>query len=700
MALPEIEKIRNILLLSGSHTGKTALGEAILYLTGNNDKPGRPGDKSSLLTTEEEELERGLTLGTAVASVDWKGMRYNFIDTPGSSAFHFDTKNAIKAGDSAIFVISSADTIRIDSIRLWKVAEEENIPILFFVNKLDRENTDIFETLSSIEKNLGVKPVLLHLPVGKELKFKGIVDLLKNKAFIYGENPKKEAETDVPQELKEQVDENRRKLIESLAEIDDKTLEKYLNGEELTPDELSGNLRKGIVQRRIFPVVCGSAQTMVGITVLLDTIASILPAPGELEPVKGTEPSNGNELARKHSREEPFSAWIFRTIIDPFAGKVSYARIFSGTVNSDTQVLNSTKNTKERIGAIYLLKGKKQEQKESCGAGEIVAFTKLKETSTGDTLCSEKAPILFKFMSIPNPVLSFSIKPKTKADEDKLANSVAKILEEDPSLQLQRDQQTKETILSGTSQDQIDFAVKKLKRKFATDVEVAIPKVPYKETIKGKSRVQGKYKKQSGGRGQYGDCWLEVEPLPRGKGYEFVDKIVGGVIPRQFIPSVEKGVKEAMQEGVLARYPVIDIRVSVVDGSYHVVDSSDIAFKIAGAMALRKALQEAKPVLLEPIMAMEVTVPEDCVGDVIGDLNSRRGKIIGVDGGSGYQIIKAHVPLAEVLMYAQDLKSITQGRGSFTMEFYTYSEVPSQIAEKIIESRKKEKGEEGEPASA
>ncbi len=696
MALVAIEKLRNVLLLSGSNTGKTALGESILFLTGNGDKPGKPGDKSSQLAIEEEEIERGITLGVSVASVDWKGYRFNFIDTPGFSSFHFDTRNALRIADSALFIVSAADNLRIDSIRLWKYAEECALPVAIFVNKLDRENTSLSNSIAMIEKELGVKPVVLQVPVGKEGKFRGLVDLLTQRAFVYGENPKKEIETEIPSELKEEVEEYRKKLIESLAEIDDATLEKYLNGETLGAEELLRNLRKGTLSRRIFPLLCGSAHTMVGLTLLIDMLSTLLPSPADLEEVKGTGISENNEILRRQSRDEPFSAWVFRTIIDPFVGKISYARIFSGTLNPDTQVLNSTKNLKEKIGGIYLIKGKKQEQKDSCGAGEIVAFTKLKETSTGDTLCSEKSPIVFKFMSIPNPVLSFSIKPKTKADEDKLATSIAKVIEEDPSLQIQRDQQTKETVLSGTSQDQIEFAVKKLKRKFGTDVEIALPKVPYKETIKGKSRVQGKYKKQSGGRGQYGDCWLEVEPLPRGKGYEFLDKIVGGVIPRQFIPSVEKGVKEALQKGVLAGYPVIDIKVSLVDGSYHVVDSSDIAFKIAGAMALRKALQEAKPVLLEPIMAVDVTVPEECVGDIIGDLNSRRGKILGVDGSGGYQIVKAHVPLAEMLVYAQDLKSITQGRGSFSMEFYTYSEVPAQIAEKIIQLKKQELGEEEE----
>lgn len=693
MALVALEKLRNVLLLSGSNTGKTALGESILFLTGNSDKSGKPGDKSSHLAIEDEEIERGVTLGVSVASVDWNGYRYNFLDTPGVSAFHFDTKNALRIADSALFVVSAADSFRIDSIRLWKYAEESALPVIFFVNKLDRENTDILNTVTNIEKELGIKPLVLHLPAGKESKLDGIVDLLREKVFIYGENPKKETETEIPSELREEVEKYRKTLVESIAEINDLTLEKYLNGETLTSEELIENLKKGVLSRKIFPLFCGSAHTMVGLTLLLDILSMLLPSPADLQAVKGIDPANSNEILRKQSREEQFSAWVFRTIIDPFVGKISYARIFSGTLNSDTQVFNSTKNLKEKIGAIYLIKGRKQEQKESCGAGEIVAFTKLKETSTGDTLCAEKSPITYKFMSIPNPVLSFSIKPKTKADEDKLASSIAKILEEDPSLQIQRDQQTKETVLSGVSQDQIEFAVKKLKRKFSTDVEVALPRVPYKETIKGKSRVQGKYKKQSGGRGQYGDCWLEVEPLERGKGYEFLDKIVGGVIPKQFIPSVEKGVKEAMQEGVLARYPVIDIRVSLVDGSYHVVDSSDIAFKIAGAMALRKALQGAKPVLLEPIMSIDVTVPEDCVGDIIGDLNSRRGRILGVDGGGSEQIVKAHVPLAEVLIYAQDLKSITQGRGSFSMEFYTYSEVPAQVAEKIIQSRKQELGE-------
>lgn len=692
----EIDRMRNLVLLSGSNMGKTSLGESLLYLTGNNDKPGKPGDKSSLLAIEEEEIERGITCGSSVATFDWKGVRFNFIDTPGVSAFHFDTRNAIFGADAALFVVSAADTLRIDSLRLFKLAEERTMPSAIFVNKLDRENTDFASTIETIEKELGIKPTVLQLPIGKEAKFRGVVDLLHNRAFIYGENPKKENTAEIPSEMKDEVEEYRKRLIESLAEVDDRTLEKYLDGESLTEEELLANLKKGVLTRKVFPVLCGSASTMVGLTLLLDMLASIMPSPLDMPPVVGTEPLNGSQLSRRIHRDEPFSAWIFRTIIDPFAGKISYARIISGILNPDTQVLNSTKNLKERIGAMFILKGRRQEQKESCEAGEIVAFTKLKETSTGDTLCNEKSPILYKFMQLPQPVLSFSIKPKTKADEDKLTSSISKIIEEDPSLQIQRDQQTKETVLSGSSQEQIEFAVKKLKRKFGTHVEIALPKVPYKETIKGKARVQGKYKKQSGGRGQYGDCWLEVEPLPRGKGYEFIDKIVGGVIPRQFIPSVEKGVKEAMQKGVLAHYPVIDIRVSLVDGSYHVVDSSDIAFKIAGAMALRKALEEAKPVLLEPIMLMDITVPEDCVGDVIGDINSRRGKILGVEAGSGYQVVKAHVPLAEVLMYAQDLKSITQGRGSFSMEFHTYSEVPSQIAEKIIQSRRVEEGEEGE----
>jgi len=688
-----VDKIRNIVFLSGSDTGKTSIGEAILFITGATDKLGKTRDKSSFLDFEEEEIEKGISIGTAIASVEWKGWRCNFIDTPGVSAFIFDTLNSMRVAEAGVFVFSACDSIKVETERLWKSGEEHALPSLIFINKLDREHADFMNTLSAIEKSLGIKVLPVCFPIGRGAEFKGIVDLVNDKAVYYNENTKKETEANIPAEIAPALEEYRKKIAESAAEQDDATLEKYLNGQSVSKDEVLKNLRKGILARRIFPVFCGSAGRLAGITTLLNLLPEFTKSPLEKGDISGKDPSNGNNISRKLSSDEPFSAWVFKTIIDPFAGKISYVRVFSGILNSDTQVLNSSRNIKERIGPVYLLKGKKQEHKDSCEAGDIVAFVKLKETATGDTLCNEKSPVLYKGIDIPRPIISFAIKPKTKADDDRLTTAISKLLEEDPILHVQRDQQTKEIILAGISQAQIEIAVAKLKRKFNTDVEIAAPKVPYKETVKGKSRVQGRYKKQSGGRGQYGDCWLEVDPLPRGKGYEFVDKIVGGVIPRQFIPSVEKGVKEAITEGVLAFYPVEDIRVSLVDGSYHVVDSSDIAFKIAGAMALRKALQQANPVLLEPIMSMEIVVPDDYVGDVIGDLNSRRGKILGVEASNSYQMIKAYAPMSEVLMYAADLRSLSQGKGSFTMEFHSYNEVPAHISSKIIETRKKERVE-------
>ncbi|MBV8772581.1 MAG: elongation factor G, partial [Deltaproteobacteria bacterium] len=584
-----------------------------------------------------------------------------------------------------------------------KVFEQINrlgLPRLAFVSRLDRERMNFDAAMTDLEKSLSAKPIALTLPIGAEAAFSGVIDLLAMKVRTYPDSSGKPREDELSGDLRSLAESARTKLCEAVAETDDALLEKYLEQGELDEAEMRSALRTAVLQGKLTPVLCGSGTKNIGVDQLLEAVAAFLPAPNDRPPFRGQGASNGSPIERAADADTPFSAFVFKTVVDPFAGKLSIFRVVSGRATSDATVLNSTRSSKERFGQLLRLEGKKQAPLSSALPGEIVAVAKLKDTTTGDTLCDEKSPILFPVPERPLPVISFAIRPKTRGDEEKASQALARLIEEDPALETHRDPQTHEIILSGTGQMHIEVTVEKLKRKFNVDVELTAPKVPYKETIKGRAEAQGKYKRQSGGRGQYGDCWLKVEPLSRGGGFEFGDEIVGGVIPRQYVPSVEKGVRNTLNEGYLAGFPVVDVKVTVFDGSFHEVDSSDMAFQIAASMGLKNAFEKARPILLEPIMAIEVSCPDECMGDVIGDLNSRRGRVLGMESKGAGQVIKALVPMAEVLKYAPDLRSITSGRGSFEARFSHYDEVPAHLAEKVIADSKRAKEAGGQRAQA
>ncbi|MBC7357455.1 MAG: elongation factor G [Desulfacinum sp.] len=687
-----VGKVRTFAIISHGGAGKTSLAEAMLFTAGVTTRLGKVDDNTSVMDFEPEEVNRKITISTAFNTLPWKKHSCTIIDTPGDFNFVAETKSSLQGADAAVVVVDAIDGVKVQTEKVCEFADELGLPRLVFVTKMDRERADFVKTVENIRQQFGNKCVPLLVPVGAAEDFKGVVDVLTGKAYIYaqGESGKFEVQ-DAPADAAELAAQYREMLIEGVSESTDELLEKYLEGEELTPEELRVGLRNAVVSGSVVPIACGSGTANIGTAQLLDIIVDYFPSPLDRGPKKGVLPADGSEIQREPDPDAPFSALVIKTISDPYAGRLSVIRIFSGTMKPDANVYNSTKQTKERYGQLLRIKGKGQESIQEAGPGDIVAVAKLKETTTGDTLCDEKNPIRFPFPELPMAVYSLAIEPKSRGDEEKIFSSLARLMEEDLALKLERNDETKEMILSGMGEIHIEATIEKLKRKFGVEVNLKLPKVPYKETIKGKARVQGKYKKQTGGRGQYGDCWIEMEPLPRGGGFEFVDKIVGGVIPRQYIPAVEKGIVEAAQEGVVAGYPVIDFKVDLVDGSYHTVDSSEMAFKIAGSMAFKKAVVEAKPTLLEPIMELEITIPDDCMGDVIGDLNSRRGKVLGMDSEGSKQIVRALVPLAEVLKYAPDLRSMTAGRGMFTMKFSHYEEVPAQLQEKIIEAAKAEK---------
>ncbi|MDY7032876.1 MAG: elongation factor G [Thermodesulfobacteriota bacterium] len=687
----EILKLRNIGIVSHGGAGKTSIAEAMLFNAKMTERLGSVDNGTSVMDYEPEEMKRKITISSSVHHLDWDKHKINIIDTPGDANFSNDTKNSLRVADGAVIVIDATSGIRVQTERVWEFCDEFEIPRIAFINKMDRERASFINHVEGISNILGKKAVATHIPIGAENSFQGIVDLIRMRALIYdNEGSGNYTEGEIPSELNEEASEMRGKMIEDIAETSDELLEKYLEGEELSTDELLNGLKEGTLSMAFVPVMCGSATQNIGIQPLMDSIIRCIPSPAEKGEYTGKNPKTESEETRKTNEKEPFSGFVFKTIADPYTGKLTLFRIYSGTLNSDSTIYNSSRDVKERVGQIFQLEGKSQKAIPSAGAGELVAVAKLKETNTGDTLCDENAPILFAGLTSPSPIVSFAVEPKSKGDEEKAITSLHKLAEEDPTLRIHREEQTKETILSGMGQVHLEVTMEKLKRKFGAEVDMKLPKVPYKETIRGKTKIQGKYKKQSGGRGQYGDAWLEMESLPRGQGFEFVDRIVGGVIPKQYIPAVEKGIVEAMSQGVIAGYPVVDVRTSLVFGSFHSVDSSEMAFKIAGSMAFKKGALEADPVLLEPIMNIEIIVPDENMGDIIGDLNSKRGKVMGVEGKGNSQIIKAQVPMAEVLTYAPDLSSMTGDRGTFTLDLSHYEEVPAHISEKIIEEAKGE----------
>lgn len=699
MATVDVEKIRNVAVIAHSGAGKTSLVESMLFHAGSIDRIGTVEDGTTTTDFEPEEIARKITITSAVAFCDWKNYRIHLVDTPGFINFLEDTRGCLKAVDGVVVIVSAVSGVKAETQKVWKFSSEFELPRIVFVNKMDKETANFARAVGDLEKAFGLDAIPLQLPLGSGDQFRGIVDLITLKAYAFSKG--KASETDIPSELTADVESYRKRLVEKIAEADDALLEKYLEGGTLTEEEIRRGITEGSITKRFIPVICGSAALNTAIPQLLDTILLCLPSPVQMAhivPIRGKNPRDNADVERKPSPNDPLSAYVFKTVADPFAGRLSVFRVFSGLLKADSTVLNASNGAKERVGQVFYLLGKKQVPAQIIGAGEIGVVAKLKETYTGDTLSDESHPIVFPKVKFADPIISYAIAPKSKGDEEKVSTGLSRILEEDPTLKFQRDEETKEMILSGMGQVHLEVTLERLKRKFGVEVVMKTPKVPYRETIKVSARAQGKYKKQSGGRGQYGDCYLEIEPLPRGAGYEFVDKIVGGVIPQQYRPAVEKGVVETMKEGIIAGYPLVDVRVTLYDGSYHSVDSSEMAFKIAGSMALRKAVQDAKPVLLEPIMKVEVITPDDTLGTVIGDLNAKRGRVQGVEPqAGGNQKINALVPMSEMLTYANQLTSLTSGRGLYSMEFSHYEELPSHLAQKIIaerEAQKKEKAED------
>ncbi len=687
----DIKDVRNIAILSHGAAGKTSLADAMVFAAGMVDLLGSVDADSSVFMHEPEEIARKITITSALGFADWKGVRINIIDTPGYINFLEETKGTLRAADGAVVIVSALSGVKAETEKVYKYACDYEIPRVAFVSKLDKERADFFRAVGDMEKYFCKGALVLQLPIGIEASFSGVVDLIRMKALYFAQDGSgKVEEKEIPDNMKQNAADYRKKLVEQIAESEDGLLEKYLDKGELSSEDLIKGLKHGTLGGGLLPVLCGSPVKNMGIQQLMDALIMCLPSPAEragIVPVKGTDPKTGNEVVRKPSADDPLSALVFKTVVDPFAGKLSVLRVFSGTLKADSTIYNSTKQLKEKVGSLFLIQGKKQVSVQAIPAGHVGAVAKLKETLTGDTLCADTQPIVLDFAKFIDPVMSFAIEPKSRGDEDKVSTGIHKLLDEDPTLRFAYDDQTKEMILSGMGQVHLEVTLEKLRRKFGVDVNMKTPKVPYKETIRAKANAQGKYKKQTGGHGQYGDAWIEVEPLARGGGFEFVDNIVGGVIPRQYIPAVEKGVIEAMREGYLAGYPLVDMRVKLFDGSYHTVDSSEMAFKVAASMGFKKAMANAKPVLLEPIMNVEVISPDDTLGAVIGDLNSRRGKVQGVVPQANGQAIKALVPMSEMLTYAPTLNSLTSGRGMYTMEFYGYEDVPSHLSQKIIQER-------------
>ncbi|WP_029909766.1 elongation factor G [Pelobacter seleniigenes] len=682
----DTSKLRNLGIVAHNSAGKTSLVEAILFNTGMNDKLGKVDNGTSSMDFEEEEIKRKSTLSASLNHCVWNDYSLHIVDTPGVSNFLHDTRRCLRVLGGAVVIVSAISGTKAQTKQIWSWCDEFEVPRIAFVNKMDRERADFLKAVDDMEKSLGARAVVVTMPIGAEESFKGIVDLVKMKARLFQFDEKGTyQESDIPADMLAEAERLREQLLEAVAESDDELMEKYLEGETLSDDEILQGLREGTLTGVFTPVFCGSATANIGIRQLLDYIVICLPSPIDKGTQVGVKPGTEEPVERQPSEDEPFSAMVFKTINDPYAGKLTLLRVYSGTLAPDTVVFNPNKDEKERISNIFQLEGKKQVAINLAAAGDIIAVPKLKVTATGDTLCDLKQQVMYEPLIPLKPIISFALEGKAKGDEDKIYTGLQRLMEEDPTLTVTRDEETKEMVLSGMGQIHLEVAVERLKRKYGADVILKEPKVPYRETIKASAQVQGKYKKQSGGRGQYGDVWIEVKPLPRGSGYEFVDKVVGGVVPRNYIPAVDKGIQEAMKFGPLTKNQVVDVQVALYDGSHHSVDSSEMAFKVAGSMAFKKAMELCKPVLLEPIMTMEITVPDDCMGDVIGDLNSRRGKVVGVEPQANSQVIRAEVPMAEVLRYAPELRSMTSDRGMFTMEFSKYEEVPTHQTARILE---------------
>jgi elongation factor G len=684
-----LDRTRNIGIMAHIDAGKTTTTERILFYTGRVHKLGEVHDGAATMDWMIQEQERGITITSAATTAIWRDHVVNIIDTPGHVDFTVEVERSLRVLDGAVGVFCAKGGVEPQSETVWRQADKYRVPRIAYVNKMDITGADFFHVLESMRLRLNANVVPIQLPIGVEENFKGIIDLIRMKSMIYiddlGTNSD---ETEIPDEMLELAHEYREKLLESVADYDDELMARYLDGEEIGEVEIRAALRKATVAVKVVPVICGSSYKNKGVQPLLDAVINYLPSPLDVPPMHGFVPDTEEEVVRLADEKAPFSALAFKIMGDPYVGKLTYVRVYSGTMESGSYVYNSTKGKRERIGRVLRMHANHREEVKEFSAGDIVAVVGLKNTTTGDTLCLESDPILLENITFPEPVIDVAIEPKTKADQEKMSLSLSKLSEEDPTFRARTDEETGQTIISGMGELHLEIIIDRLLREFKVGANVGKPQVAYKETIKGTTKSEGKFVRQSGGRGQYGHCWLVLEPQEPGAGYLFENKIVGGVVPREYIPAIDNGVKDAMNTGVLAGYPVIDVKVTVVDGSYHDVDSSEMAFKIAGSMAFKSGVLKATPILLEPVMKVEVTMPEEYMGDVMGDINSRRGRIEGMEPRMGSQVIRAKVPLSEMFGYATELRSRTQGRGTYSMEFAHYEEVPKSVATEIIDKQK------------
>ena len=680
-----LEKTRNIGIMAHIDAGKTTTSERILFYTGRVHKMGETHEGSATMDWMEPAQERGITITSAATTAQWKGYRINIIDTPGHVDFTVEVERSLRVLDGSVAIFCAKGGVEPQSETVWRQADKYQVPRIAYINKMDIVGADFFNVIKMMKERLGANAVPIQLPIGKEDNFQGIIDLVEQKAIYYTDDLGTHSEeTDIPEDMLDLVQEYRDMLLEAVAESDEDLMMKYLEGEELSPEEIRAGIRKATISVDMIPVLCGSSYKNKGVQPLLDAVINYMPSPLEVASIKGTIPGTDEETERHSSDEEPFSALAFKIMTDPFVGKLAFFRVYSGTLKSGSYVYNSTKGKRERIGRILLMHANHREEVDEVYAGDIAAAIGLRDTTTGDTLCLEEEPVILESMEFPDPVIQVAIEPKTKAGQDKMGVALQKLAEEDPTFRTYTDGETGQTIIAGMGELHLEIIVDRLLREFKVEANVGKPQVAYRETIRKAVKAEGRFVRQSGGRGQYGHVWLEIEPLEPGSGYEFVNKIVGGVVPRAFIGPVDQGIQDAMASGVLGGYPVVDVRATLYDGSYHEVDSSEMAFKIAASIAFKEAMRKANPVLMEPTMKVEVTVPEEYMGDVMGDINSRRGRIEGMEAKSGVQVITAYVPLSEMFGYATDLRSKSQGRGVYTMHLSHYEEVPKNIAEKII----------------
>jgi elongation factor G len=679
-----LQNTRNIGIMAHIDAGKTTTTERILFFTGRVHKIGEVHEGAATMDWMEQEQERGITITSAATTAQWKGHRVNIIDTPGHVDFTVEVERSLRVLDGAVAVFSAKEGVEPQSETVWRQAERYGVPRIAYVNKMDIIGADFLNVIETMKDRLNANAVAIQLPMGAEADYVGYIDLVGNVAYRFTDDMGSlEQLADIPAEYKDQAEELRTLLIEKVAELDEDLTMKYLEGEEISVDELKVALRKGTVAVKIYPVIAGSSYKNKGVQPMLDAVIDYLPAPTDVPDIRGVL-EDGTEVVRKSSDTEPFSALAFKIMTDPYVGRLTFFRVYSGVLNSGSYVLNATKGKRERIGRILQMHANSREEIQEVYAGDIAAAVGLKDTITGDTLTDEKNPVILESMNFPEPVISIAVEPKSKADQDKMGVALTKLAEEDPTFRYYTDEETGQTIIQGMGELHLEIIVDRMKREFKVETNVGAPQVAYRETFRVPARVEGKFVRQSGGRGQYGHCWIEFEPLEAGTGFIFENKVVGGVVPREYIPAVQNGIEESMKNGVIAGYPLVDIKATIVDGSYHDVDSNEMAFKIAGSMALKAAKDKCKPVLLEPIMKVEVTVPEEYMGDVMGDLNSRRGRIEGMDSRAGAQIIRAKVPLSEMFGYSTTLRSRTQGRGVFAMELAHYEEVPKSISDAII----------------